>query len=296
MDDKYLEQLPLSKIKQLDYSVISWLQTDYVEVEARIKLRVFKIPSQKPEAKINIVVVAGLCSNFLGWIDIDYQLSKIANIFHIETREKKSAIHSKRRINYSMDQYALDIKSVIKHFNLDKKGFFLFGDSFGSEVVIKYLDKKFTPPKGLILISPEQSFSFSLWMKIIFTIFPYWLFYPLIPFLKFILKYLRTDMKTDPGTYYMNSRNIVTSDPKRMKRSALGLFIYKSSADYQKITCPTFIIAASTDKMHSYEKSLEIAEKIPDTIFEDVTNYQETHNRKIARKIMEFIKKIDKEG
>jgi pimeloyl-ACP methyl ester carboxylesterase len=292
MNDMFLKNLPLSSKKAVDFSKFPWLELDYVAVEEGILLRVFKIECKKPDSKINIVVVAGLCSNFLGWIDIDNELS---NIDHIETREKSSAKHYKRKVNYSMERYATDISKVVEYYDLNKEGFYLFGDSFGSEVAVKYLDGGHHPPKGLILISPEASFSFSGWMKVLFRLLPYRLFYFFKPLLLFILKYLRTDMKNDPGSYYLNKRNIVTSDPKRMKKSAMNLFYYKSDADYSVIKSPTYIIAASTDKMHTFEKSIDVAKRIPNTMFEDVIYYQETHSRETAAKITKFILEVEKE-
>ena len=295
MDDMFLRNLPLSPRETIDFSIFPWLELDYVEVEEGIHLRVFKIKCYKTSSKINIVVVAGLCSNFLGWIDIDNELSNIGNIYHIESREKSSAMHYKRKVDYSMERYATDISKVVEHYNLNEEGFYLFGDSFGSEVAVKYLDGGHQPPKGLILISPEASFSFSGWMKVLFRLLPYRLFYFFKPLLKFILKYLRTDMKNDPGSYYLNKRNIMTSNPKRMKKCAMNLFYYKSDADYSIIKCPTYIIAASTDKMHTFEKSIDVAKRIPNTTFEDVIHYQETHSRETAAKISKFILEAEKE-
>jgi len=294
MIDMILKELPLSSEMTVDFSSFTWLELDYITVEEGIFLRVFKIECKKPDSKINIVAVAGLCSNFLGWIDIDNELSNIGHIYHIETREKSSAKHNKKNVNYSMERYATDISKVVNHYNLNEEGFYLFGDSFGSEVAVKYLDGGHPPPKGLILISPEASFSFSGWMKILFRILPYWLFYLFKPFLKFILKYLRTDMKNDPGSYYLNKRNIFTSNPKRMKKSALNLFYYKSDADYSLIKSPTYIIAASTDKMHTFDKSIDVAKRIPNSTFEDVIHYQETHSRETATKISKFILEVEK--
>ncbi len=295
MNDMFLKNLPLSSKKAVDFYNFSWLELDYVTVEEGIILRVFKIESKKPDSKINIVAVAGLCSNFLGWIDIDNELSNIGHVYHIETREKSSAKHYKKKVDYSMERYAADINEVVEHYNLNEEGFYLFGDSFGSEVAVKYLDGGNHPPKGLILISPEASFSFSGWMKILFRILPYWLYYLFKPFLKLILKYLRTDMKNDPGSYYLNKRNIVTSNPKRMKKCAMNLFYYESDADYNIIKSPTYIIAASTDKMHTFEKSIDVAKRIPNTTFEDVIHYQETHSRETAAKISKFILEVEKE-
>ncbi|MCK5303981.1 MAG: hypothetical protein KAJ72_01955, partial [Candidatus Heimdallarchaeota archaeon] len=71
MDDMFLKNLPLSSKETVDFITFPWLELDYVTVEEGILLRVFKIDCKQPDSKINIVVVAGLCSNFLGWIDID---------------------------------------------------------------------------------------------------------------------------------------------------------------------------------------------------------------------------------
>ena len=86
---------------------------------------------------------------------------------------------------------------------------------------------------------------------------------------------------------------MTTSKPKRMKKCALHMFNYKSDVDYSKIKCPTYIFAASTDKMHSYQQSVDIAERIPNTIFENLLHYHKTHSRETSNKIRDFIIKIE---
>ncbi len=294
MQDQILESLPYSPVKECDLSVFPWLQLDYVEVEKGVFLRVYKIPCKNPNSRINIVVIAGLVSHFLGWIDLDNELSKIGTVYHIETREKNSAKYHKKKIDFSMGTYADDIYKIIENYNLEEEGFYIFGDSFGSEIAVEFLDKGYSSPEGLILISPTKTFAFSGWMKVLFTIAPYWLYYPLLPFLLFVLKYFRTNLKTDRGTYALNKRNMTTGNPKRMKQCVLHLFKYKSKADYSEISCPTYIVAASNDKMHSFQQSVDIAEKIPNAVFEDLVNYQETHSRTTGAKIIDFILDIER--
>jgi alpha-beta hydrolase superfamily lysophospholipase len=289
-----LEKLPTSKKRKIDYREFPWLELDYAEVERGVELRVFKIPCKNKDSKIKILVVAGLVSHFVGWIDLDKQLSEIGTVYHIESREKSSAKHKKKNIDFSMETYADDIYKITQIYDMDE--YYLFGDSFGSEMAVTYLDKGYPPPKGLILISPVESFAFSGWMKALFSIAPYWLYYPLLPFLLLVLKHFRTDMKEDAGTYYLNKRNMTTSKPKRMKKCALHMFNYKSDVDYSKIKCPTYIFAASTDKMHSYQQSVDIAEKIPNTAFEDLIHYHKTHSRETSNKIRDFILEIEKKS
>ncbi|MCG3226605.1 MAG: alpha/beta fold hydrolase [Candidatus Heimdallarchaeota archaeon] len=286
-----LEKLPTSSKRKIDYREFPWLKLDYVEVEEGVILRVFKIPCKNKDSKIKILVVAGLVSHFIGWIDLDKQLSEIGTVYHIESREKSSAIHSKKDVDFSMETYADDIYKIIQHYNLDE--YYLFGDSFGSEMAVTYLDKGYPTPKGLILISPVKSFAFSGWMKALFSVAPYWLYFPLLPFLLLVLKYFRTDIKNDAGTYYLNKRNMTTSRPKRMKKCALHMFSYNSDVDYSKIKCPTYIFAASTDKMHSYQDSVNIAENIPNSIFENLVFYHKTHSRVTSNKIRDFITDVE---
>ncbi|MCG3221686.1 MAG: alpha/beta fold hydrolase [Candidatus Heimdallarchaeota archaeon] len=292
MQDIPLEKLPTSSKRKIDYREFPWLMLDYVEVEEGVKLRVFKIPCKNKDSKIKILVVAGLVSHFIGWIDLDKQLSEIGTVYHIESREKSSAIHSKKDADFSLETYADDIYKITQNYNFDE--YYLFGDSFGSEVAVIYLDKGYPSPKGLILISPVESFAFSGWMKALFSVAPHWLYYPLLPFLLLVLKHFRTDMKNDAGTYYLNKRNMTTSKPKRMKKCALHMFNYKSEVDYSKIKCPTYIFAASTDKMHSYQQSVNIAKKIPNSTFENLVHYHKTHSRVTSNKIRDFI--LDVEG
>lgn len=288
-----LEKLPYTKTTKIDYTSFSWLEIDEIEVEDGIYLRVFSAPCQQKETNLNIVLVVGLTSHFLGWIDVVRELSKIGNVYHIETREKPSAIHLKKKANYSMTIFAKDLKKIVEFYNLDKKSFHLFGDSFGSEVVVRYLDIGGYAPKSLVLISPVETFAFSKWMKILFTYAPYLLFYPLLPFLVFVIKYFRTDIKNDKETFYLNRRNLITGNPKRMKNCALELFDYSSNVDYSKIKCNTYILAASQDKMHSYEESVKISGQISNVYFEDVIYYHKTHSREITKKIKTFILKND---
>ncbi|MBY9000952.1 MAG: alpha/beta hydrolase [Candidatus Heimdallarchaeota archaeon] len=294
LEEKLDDNLHLSNIKEIDYSIFTWLEIDYVKVEEGLLLRIFKIPSENKESKINVIVVPGLCSHFLGWINSDHELSKIANIYHIESREKNTAKHSKKKIDYKLETFAEDLNKVITYYNLNEQGFYLLGDSLGAEIAALYMKTSYKAPKGMILISPAETFSFSGWMKILFRFAPAWLYYPILPLLKLILKHYRTDMVNDPGTYYLNKRNLETGIPKRMKACAIELFNYKSEVDYSSFEFPVYIFAASNDKMHSYEQSEEITKRIPNVIFENVLNFQETHSRETASKMSKFILEIEK--
>ncbi|MFW9852328.1 MAG: alpha/beta fold hydrolase [Candidatus Thorarchaeota archaeon] len=295
MQDEILKRLPFSSVKEMDLSIFTWLKSEYIEVDEGISIKVYIISSKDTTSKTNVVVIPGLCSHFYGWIDLDHELSKLFNVYHLESREKTSAIHKIRKVDYSMVTLANDLHKVVKNYGFEENGFYLLGDSFGAEIVSRYIELGNPPPKGLILISPERSFHFSKWMKILFTIAPSFLYYPLLPFLKFVLKNFRTDMKNDSGTYYLNSRNLTTGKPRRMKKCSMSLFSYKSKIDYTKLDLPTYIIAASTDKMHSYQQSVNISKELPNVVFEDIIHYHLTHSRKASKKIIDFILKLEKE-
>ena len=83
LEEKLDENLHISNIKEIDYSIFSWLEIDYVKVEEYVFLRIYTIPCENKESKINVVVIPGLCSHFLGWINADHELSKTTNIYHI---------------------------------------------------------------------------------------------------------------------------------------------------------------------------------------------------------------------
>jgi len=290
-----LQEIALSSTTNVDLSIYDWLSEEYIETDQGIKIKVFKIRAQNP-TNITVVVIPGLSSHFYGWILIDYVLSHIANVYHIESREKKSAIYSrKKKVSYHLEDFAKDLSSVINRYNLDKDGFYCLGDSFGAEMIIKYLDLGFSSPRGLILISPVKRFSFSRWMRALFIIGPHWFYKPFLPIIRCVLKNFRTDMKNDAPTYYINKRNVETGDSKRMKKCALELTKYTSTADYSKIKCPTYIIAASTDKMHDYNQSVEIAKAIPNCVFEDVVYFSKTHTCEVAEKIIAFIMKVEEQ-
>lgn len=296
MLEEEMDSIQLSNIKEIDYSIFPWLEIDHIEVEEGISLRIFKIPSEQKGSRINIVVIPGLCSHFLGWLSSDHELSKIANIYHIETREKNTSKHSKKKIDYSFEIFVKDLNVIIEHYNLNKDGFYIFGDSLGAEIGALYMKAGYKAPKAMILISPAKTFSFSGWMKVLFKFAPAWLYFPILPILKFLLKHYRTDMKNDPGAYYLNKRNLETGIPKRMKACAIKMMDYQSDVSYSDFNFPIYIFAASNDKMHSYEQSVEISKRIPNAIFENLVNYQETHNRETAKKMKKFIFDIEKEG
>ena len=160
MQDEIIERLPYSSVKEMDLSIFTWLKSEYIEVDEGVSIKVYMLPSKDQAAKINVVVIPGLCSHFYGWIDLDHELSKIFNVYHLESREKISAIHKKRKVDYSMITLANDLHEVVKKFGFQKNGFYLFGDSFGAEIASQYMELGNPPPKGLILISPERSFRF----------------------------------------------------------------------------------------------------------------------------------------
>lgn len=97
-DELSLDFLPFSSIKEIDLETFADLMVDYVETTPYIKLRVIQFKSTS-HPEINILVVPGLSSHFLGWIATDYELAKIGNVFHVESREKHTAVHLQKRVN-----------------------------------------------------------------------------------------------------------------------------------------------------------------------------------------------------
>ncbi|MHA1687113.1 MAG: hypothetical protein ACTSYD_12040 [Candidatus Heimdallarchaeaceae archaeon] len=96
-DNLSLDLLPFSSIKEIDLVRFEGLIVDYVETEPSIKLRVIRLKSSFP-LKISTVVLTGLSSHFLGWIATDYELAKIGNVFHIDSREKHDKIRLSLRL------------------------------------------------------------------------------------------------------------------------------------------------------------------------------------------------------
>ncbi|MHA1222545.1 MAG: hypothetical protein ACTSP3_04655 [Candidatus Heimdallarchaeaceae archaeon] len=76
MKEEEIEQLPFSKIKNINFSKFSWIKVDRVRVEEGVELRVFRIPCKDSKSKINVITIAGLSSHFLGWSYTEYVLSK----------------------------------------------------------------------------------------------------------------------------------------------------------------------------------------------------------------------------
>ena len=79
-----------------------------------------------------------------------------------------------------------------------------------------------------------------------------------------------------------------------MKACVFELFDYKSDINYSNIKFPVYIFVASNDKMYSYEQSVEISKRIPNVIFENLINFQETHSRETAKKMSKFILDIER--
>ncbi|MBN1328355.1 MAG: hypothetical protein JXA54_02670 [Candidatus Heimdallarchaeota archaeon] len=94
-------------------------------------IRVYHHIPQNETAKRPIVFLPGFATTPDIWSDFHKTHHNNTEYYHIETREKKSAnIKRKRKIDFTVNRFALDVAKVIDFFDLNSRDYILFGTCF----------------------------------------------------------------------------------------------------------------------------------------------------------------------
>lgn len=237
----------------------------HLEVEEGVELRVLHWEPERPSSESPFIFVAGWVSSIEGWADLMRALVKNRPVYYVETREKRSARITKRRLvtaDFAIDRLAEDIIAVCEQLGLDEERIVLGGSSMGSTAIVEALKHGRLKARAAFVIGPSARFHFPWWGKLL-TKTPAETYYGAVYLIIFYLRNFRVDSKVEPQQIERYERTLLSAVPLRMKLSAGAVYPYEIWQDLETIKVPVAVAHAPTDKLHREEEIDRLVSSIP---------------------------------
>ena len=220
------------------------------------------------------------------WRELIDELSTAAPVYHLEPRDKPSAILP-NRCGFTMGDHARDLQQVLSSLRLSDGEFFMVGSSTGSNIIIEHLTRGGIAPAALALMLPMRRYVFPAW-GFPFMFLPYQLYHVLKPAIRLHLRLCESDRSTDRTMLERNYYSLERLEPKRAQRSARALRLYRFPEDLSRISMPALVVGADRDRMHEPGLAAEMARSLPRGVELEMGVSGRAHTAWMAKKILEF--------
>ena len=261
----------------------------FVEVESGISLRILRWFPNDESAVSNgpVVVVPGWGSVFEGWRPLITEWVKRRPIVYIETREKKSALITKKvsKSDFEMSKHGADVLAVLNHLGIDSHDVDWFSSSLGATLLIESYQSSVLNGHSSVLLAPNPDFEFPLWARIVMNLpIPRFIHPALMRFTIWLV-----DRRTkEEGQRIRYRRTLLSQDLNRMLLSARANMRYRLPDDLSRIDVPCAVMTASSDTLHDMSKVLSIVERIPGAVLIEVPSNQYAHEADVLVEIEQF--------
>ena len=261
----------------------------FVEVEAGISLRILRWFPNDESAVSNgpVVVVPGWGSVFEGWRPLITEWVKRRPIIYIETREKKSALITKKvsKSDFEMSKHGADVLAVLNDLGIDSHDVDWFSSSLGATLLIESYQSGVLKGHSSVLLAPNPDFEFPLWARIVMNLpIPRFIHPALMRFTIWLV-----DRRTkEEGQRIRYRRTLLSQDLNRMLLSARANMRYRLPDDLSRIDVPCAVMTASSDTLHDMSKVLSIVERIPGAVLIEVPSNQYAHEADVLVEIEQF--------
>ncbi len=261
----------------------------FVEVESGISLRILRWFPNDESAVSNgpVVVVPGWGSVFEGWRPLITEWVKRRPIIYIETREKKSALITKKvsKSDFEMSKHGADVLAVLNDLGIDSHDVDWFSSSLGATLLIESYQSGVLNGHSSVLLAPNPDFEFPLWARIVMNLpIPRFIHPALMRFTIWLV-----DRRTkEEGQRIRYRRTLLSQDLNRMLLSARANMRYRLPDDLSRIDVPCAVMTASSDTLHDMSKVLSIVERIPEAVLIEVPSNQYAHEADVLVEIEQF--------
>lgn len=269
----------------------STCKEEMVSVSPNISLRIITFsPSQQKENPA-LVFVPGLVSLIAGWKEVLLEMTKDFTVYYIETREKITS-KVKGKVNYSLEAIGQEIAALVSHFNLESRGYILFGSSLGATAILESSRFLEIDPLCLVLIGPNAVFRIPKFYRIIIRVFHPGFYLLLKPVVKWYLKTFRLDTEADYAQYEKYCQSLDAADPWKLKKAAVAFSRYKVWDLLAEIDFPTLIIGASRDTLHEPENLKKMVAMMKNAVYLDLETNKLTHSSGMVREMRNYIAEL----
>ncbi|MHA2501899.1 MAG: alpha/beta fold hydrolase [Candidatus Kariarchaeaceae archaeon] len=268
----------------------STVSLGYYDMDDTVKL--FGVHSQpkSPNGR-TVLVIPGWFSLVMGWREVTKELSKEAEVWYIETREKGSSILPKNKVDMSVERMTDDLIQFTQSVGLDLSECVVVASSMGGTVMLEYLGRQNNLPYASILIGPNPEFEVPKRLLSVLLRLPA----ALIDRFKFLVKwYIRNfkiDMKKEPQQYAKYSNVLDLATGRKIKTSAKDCLWYMAWDHLRsaEIDSKVILVGASSDKMHGAEMTQKIKEVIPTAEYVDFPSNHATHSIEMGEFVLKYV-------
>ncbi|NHJ86143.1 MAG: alpha/beta hydrolase [Asgard group archaeon] len=267
-------------------------QSEIIEVPVEDGyIRVFHHKPKEVKAKKPIIFLPGFGTAAYSWREFHHTHHNIAEYYHIETRDKKSAqIKRHIKVDFTIDRITHDIADVIKYIDCNNKDYILMGACLCGGVLLYGLIHDILNPPTVIAFDPFTKWTqYRLFVKILMPIFP-----PvLLDSMKFVIgKAVMKGMENEVQRK-RNMENLEEAVGWKWRKFSLQNINYDLTNDFQKIKQEVFIFHGPKDKFHPDGTFQNVAAQIPNGRFFQL-NISKEYRELLAGAIATEFSMVDK--
>ena len=267
------------------------IQKSYIKVSSHVQLLEIHFTPKKLTKYPPIVFIPGWGSFIHGWKIVLQEMTKYFEIYYIETREKNSAKHIKEQ-KISIQNIGHDIAQVVRHHRINNN-YIAVGSSMGATAILDGIAKKNLNPSLAVLIGPNIKFNIPRFLLFILALMPTQFYSAFKPFAKWYMKKKYIDMDSDSNQYKKYSYVLDHIHIARTRRSALSFKKYSFEDKIKNVKKRILVFSGKKDILHSYEKTLDMVEKIDDAKLINLETNDRTHSVEMVDEMRAYLKKYN---
>ena len=268
------------------------IQTRYLEISDDIQLFEVHFSPKDISKYPPVIFIPGWGSFIQGWKIVLQEMSKDFEIYYIETREKGSAKHATEQ-RISIQNIGDDIAKAVQLHDMDDNSFIALGSSMGATVILDAMAENKLKPSLSVLIGPNIEFNIPQFLIIFIALMPNQLYKMIKPCVKWYMKRKYIDMNSDSKQYHKYAYVLDHIHLGRTRRSALSFKKYSFENKIDQIKSRILIFSGKKDILHSYEKTLSMANRVMNATLINLETNDRTHSVEMVDEMKAYLKKYN---
>jgi pimeloyl-ACP methyl ester carboxylesterase len=262
-----------------------------IPVSEDVRLRVVSWHPKTDDVGCPVVFVAGWVSIVAGWAPFLDALTRRHPVYYIETREKRSAEISRKRLrpeDFCMERFAQDLITVCSELPIDLDETIVSGSSLGATVLLEAMKNERLKAKGAFLVGPATEFRVPHALRWMPYLLPSHTYHLVKHFIVWYFRRFRVDAKKEPEQMSRYEKTIFSAHPLRIKLSGRAFMHYEVWPDLYTVGTPARIAYAATDKLHAPDAMTRLARTIRRADLLPCKSNKYMHDAPMAEDIIRF--------
>jgi len=246
--------------------------------------------ASEPCSKYTLLLVPGFITILDSWEVFLQGVKSYFDIFYWESREK-GTFHPPqgklRRELFSVNRFKTDLVEVMQSIDIPENRVILAGSSFGGTLIIDVTSEGLVNPHSAILIGANIHFHIPFPGNILSRIVPASLITLFKPLIRWYLRNFEVDRITDETQYQKYVKAVELANFKFIKHTVLNYHQHPQEEILEGIQCPTIVVGAELDKMHTIDESQFTTGQIPNAELAAFKTNRETHSEPFVKYFMQ---------